>query len=187
MITLVTGGARSGKSTYAEKLVKSFGENICYLATALAFDEGMKQRIIKHRTQRPDHWHTYEAYKDIDAYILKNAGQYDGYLLDCVTLMITNQLLDAPIDYNRVDYQLVDQTEAQIIAQVSALLSVLSKTKDHIVIVTNEIGSGIVPENTMARIFRDIAGRINQQIGKAADRVILVVCGQPLTIKGGGV
>ncbi len=183
MIHLISGGARSGKSNYAEQIVRLFGEKICYVATAIAFDSGMQSRIAKHRAVRPANWQTIEAYADLGQLIKQNTGQFDAYLLDCVTIMVSNLLLDAKLDFDNADEAAIDALEESIKAEVADLIDAISENGDNIVLVTNEIGCGIVPSNRMARCFRDIAGRINQYIAMRADRLTLVVCGYPLQVK----
>ncbi len=183
MIHLVTGGARSGKSTYAERSVAAFGDNICYIATAIAFDSGMKNRIAKHRRQRPKNWQTVEQYADLNDLIAANAGRYDAYLLDCVTIMVSNLMLDSGLDFDVADESEIDALEAKIRSQIKKLIDAIVQADDNVVFVTNEIGYGIVPQNRMARYFRDIAGRVNQYIASRANSVTLVVCGQPVEVK----
>lgn len=182
MIDLVTGGARSGKSTYAEALVATYGDDICYIATAIAFDDGMKDRIKKHRQQRPSEWATKEAYKGLADFV--ENSNYDAYILDCVTIMVTNLMFDSGYDFDVIDRESINALEAEIMAEVKALLEAIKAKNANIVFVTNELGSGIVPADKMTRYFRDIAGRVNQLIGNFADTVTLVVCGQALKIKG---
>ncbi len=183
MIHLVSGGARSGKSSYAEKEVVQFGDNICYIATAIAFDSGMKNRIAKHRAQRPSDWQTIEAYRELEQQIEKNKGRYDAYLLDCVTILVSNLLLDSQLDFDTATESQLDDLEATIKDEIARLIDSVLATGDNMVLVTNEIGYGIVPSNRMARYFRDVAGRVNQYIAGRADKLTLVVCGQPLQVK----
>ncbi len=183
MIHLVTGGARSGKSSYAERSVTTFGQNICYIATAIAFDSGMRNRIAKHRQQRPANWQTVEQYAALADLIEANAGRYDAYLLDCVTIMVSNLMFDGGLDFEIASEAEIDGLEVKIGSQIEKLIDAVVALDENIVLVTNEIGYGIVPQNRMARYFRDIAGRVNQYIAGRADRVTLVVCGQPLEVK----
>ncbi len=184
MINLVTGGARSGKSSYAENLVASYGDNICYIATAIAFDEGMKDRIKKHQAQRPSDWVTHEAYKNLADFVRLNYLKYDAFILDCVTIMVSNLMFDYSYDFDAVTREEMNTLEAQIIAEFNALLTTIQSSEANFVFVTNELGSGIVPADKMTRYFRDAAGRVNQLIGNFADTVSLIVCGQELRVKG---
>lgn len=183
MIYLITGGARSGKSRYAEDLAAKQGENICYIATAIAFDEAMQARVAKHRAQRPAQWVTHEGYRDLAKFITDNHGRYKVYLLDCVTLLITNLMFDLHDDYDALDEAQIDMAERAITEQLTALIKALKQTDSTMIFVTNELGSGVVPENKLARIFRDIAGRVNQMLASHADQVVLTVCGQALVVK----
>ncbi|QAA34836.1 bifunctional adenosylcobinamide kinase/adenosylcobinamide-phosphate guanylyltransferase [Clostridium manihotivorum] len=181
MITLVTGGARSGKSSFGESLLKDL-RKVLYIATSIPFDEEMKERVKKHKNQRPDYWDTLEAYKNFKGEFSNIIYQeYDGIIVDCITIMISNILLESFNEDKENDYGLL---EDNIMCQVDELIKVLKNTGCKVVIVTNEVGSGIVPENKLSREFRDIAGRVNQRIAKAADEVYLVVSGLPVRIKG---
>lgn len=182
---LITGGARSGKSSYAEKLAKDLKGNILYIATSIPFDEEMKQRVKKHQESRPKEWDTYEGFKNLGSVIKSQAHQYDGILIDCVTIMVTNLLFDYIGDYD-VDNLVKDKTdeiERSIEKDIKALLEAIKACDIPVILVTNELGSGIVPERKLGRIFRDIAGRMNQIIGANVDEVYLAVCGIPLKIK----
>ncbi|MFZ5965604.1 MAG: bifunctional adenosylcobinamide kinase/adenosylcobinamide-phosphate guanylyltransferase [Bacillota bacterium] len=183
-ITLVTGGARSGKSSFSEELVKKSSLKAAYLATAIPFDEGMKDRIKKHQMSRPQEWTTYEGFRDMYLLIPKIAKEHKIILLDCVTIMVTNLMFEHKnVDWNKVSYETVDQIEASIREQFQMLIQVIRQHQVHIIMVTNELGMGIVPENRLSRIFRDIAGRINQMIAQEADEVYLVVSGLPVKLK----
>ena len=181
---LITGGARSGKSQYAEQLAKSLGDNILYIATAIPFDAEMKHRVRMHKESRPAEWDTYEGYRGLGKVIESKSAQYDGILLDCITVMVTNLLLEQPeISTENPDMKDFEKAEAVIKHEVEELVKSISKASATVIMVTNELGSGIVPENFMARIFRDIAGRVNQTVAAAADEVYLTVCGIPVKIK----
>lgn len=181
-LTLVTGGARSGKSTFAENLINK-EQNVVYIATAIPFDKEMKDRIKKHRDSRPSNWYTIERYKEFEEVmsidILSNA---EYVLVDCITLMITNLLLENSNDFDNTSMEEIDEIEKNIFKEIDKLLNVVANKK--VIIVTNEIGMGIVPDNLLSRVFRDIAGRVNQYIAKKADYVYLLVSGIPVTIKG---
>lgn len=181
---LVTGGARSGKSSFAEDYVKKIGalDEVLYIATAIAFDEGMKNRIKKHRESRPKEWETLERYKDFayfkDNNIYKNKKVI---LLDCMTLLISNLLLEYKGDFDKISEEEIDKLEEYIDQEVSDFLEAFSDKK--IVIVTNEVGMGLVPAYKLGSVFRDIAGRINQKIAKRADEVYFLVSGIPMKVK----
>ncbi len=183
-IILVTGGARSGKSSFAEKLIADLSGKIAYIATAIPFDEGMKDRIKKHRKSRPDYWTTYEVYKDIYKYIDEISEKHDAVLLDCVTILVTNLMFENHnIDWDKVGWEKIDEIERNIKEQIELFIKALRDARMTCVIVTNELGMGIVPENRLSRIFRDIAGRINQYVASNSDEVYLAVSGIPVKIK----
>lgn len=163
---LVTGGARSGKSALAERLVAGFGGDAVYIATAQAGDAEMAARIAAHRARRGDGWRTVEA----PLGLVEALGETDGgqpRLVDCLTLWLSNRLL-AGIDWR---------------AEAEALVVAIGRQTSPLVIVTNEVGAGIVPENALARSFRDAAGELNQVVAAAVDEVWLTVAGLPLRLK----
>ena len=162
------GGARSGKSVYAERLAENAGPDRVYVATARAWDDEMQERIAAHRARRGDGWSTLEAPEHVTDALEKTAEPGRAILVDCLTLWITN-LMMAEADVDDAGDELV------------ALLPSLTGTT---VLVSNEVGLGIVPENAMARRFRDHAGRLHQRIAAVADEVVLVAAGLPLKLKG---
>jgi adenosylcobinamide kinase/adenosylcobinamide-phosphate guanylyltransferase len=162
--TLVLGGARSGKSRYAERLLEENGVPSVYLATAEAGDAEMAERIRHHRERRGAFWSTIEEPLDLAARI---AGEARPMLVDCLTLWLSN-LLHAGRDIER---------------ESGRLLDALAAASGPTVLVSNEVGLGIVPENALARAFRDHAGRLNQAVAAAADRVVLMAAGLPLVLK----
>lgn len=181
---LVTGGARSGKSGFSESLANAYGEKVIYIATAIPFDSEMEDRIKKHKESRAKEWLTIEAFKDIDKIIHKYGEKCSCFLLDCITVMVTNQMLEYfnyDMEYAKIeDY---NSAEESIKSQIGSMLEAVSKSSADTILVSNEVGWGIVPENPVARAFRDISGRINQIIGGKADEVYLTVSGIPVKIK----
>jgi adenosylcobinamide kinase / adenosylcobinamide-phosphate guanylyltransferase len=165
-ITLVLGGARSGKSRYAESLIAALPPPWTYLATAEAGDTEMAARIATHRARRGPQWQTIEAPRDLAAAL--KSRQTMPVLVDCLTLWLSNLMLaDADID-----------------AEIARLEAALADTGAPVVLVANEVGSGIVPDNPLGRRFRDLQGVLNQRMAARADRVVFVVAGLPLAIKG---
>ena len=166
----ITGGARSGKSRLAEKLAEDFGAPLCYIATGAAGDAEMAARITAHRARRGEKWKTIEEPLSLVEAVKASDGGYQAILVDCVTLWLTNLLLT----HDNAD---------RALDEVRALASLLSGLKTPLVLVSNEVGMGIVPENALARTFRDLAGRANEILAAAADEVYVTFSGIPLKLK----
>ena len=167
MITLITGGAKSGKTSHALSLAEAAGPARMYMATAQALDDEMRERIKRHKEERGNGWDTLEEPVNVPLVLSQLDSKYDAVLLDCLTLWLTN-LMCAGRD---------------IEADASALLEVLSNVSADVIVVTNEVGLGIVPDNQMAREFRDHAGALNQSVASLADRVLMTVSGIVVQIK----
>ncbi len=178
-IILITGGARSGKSAFAEKLARQAGPRVAYIATAEGGDGEMAERVALHRQRRPAEWETHEAPMQaenaIDAIVA--AKQAELILFDCLTVYTSNALLaqpeDAPVPLRR----------DAVLAAVDRLLEAAGRFPGVVLFVTNEVGDGIVPDNALAREYRDLAGLVNQKAAQAATEVYWVVCGLPVEIK----
>lgn len=170
-IILVTGGARCGKSRVAEGLAGRFGAPLGYIATAAAGDDEMAARIARHRERRGPDWQTMEEPLDLCGVIRGHDGFFRALLVDCVTLWLTNLLLtyDDP---------------SRVLSEVERLVVLFQEVQTPLVLVSNEVGMGIVPENRLAREFRDLAGEANQMIATVADEVYVVISGIPLKLKG---
>jgi adenosylcobinamide kinase / adenosylcobinamide-phosphate guanylyltransferase len=173
MVSLVIGGARSGKSRFAQSL-GSNARRAFYIATARPEDTEMEARITRHRQQRPAHWCTVEAPLEIADAVERLRSECDFLLLDCLTVWLSNYCWH---HRERAEHEIETAALAEV-ARVAA-----AATEAHVVIVTNEVGCGIVPETPLGRFFRDLQGRINQETARLADRVILVVAGIPITVK----
>lgn len=184
-IVLVTGGARSGKSSFAESLCKAQNNQTAYIATSVPFDEDFRDRVRKHQESRPSQWQTYEVYENVHTYIEEIASKHQTVILDCVTLMVNNLMFEENRDYDTMKPEEVNALEAYIREQFESLLSAVKKTNLYFVIVTNEIGMSPVAANKLTRIYTDIIGRMNQLIAKTSDDVYFVVSGIPMQIKGG--
>ncbi len=169
-LIFITGGARSGKSAVAEKRASEQPGKRAYIATAQALDPEMAARIEKHRQVRGDAWDTYEEPLAVADLLRKLSGKYDVILLDCLTLWISNTMAHTDGD-------------DQVSARTRELVNTLSKTDGLRIVVSNEVGLGIVPDNPLARKFRDLAGILNQQVAKAADEAWLTAAGIPLRLK----
>jgi adenosylcobinamide kinase/adenosylcobinamide-phosphate guanylyltransferase len=165
-LTLVLGGARSGKSRYAESLITALAPPWIYAATGEALDAEMAERIAAHRARRGVGWTTVEAPRDLAAILTAHAST--PVLVDCLTLWLSNLMM----------------ADAMIEPELDRLELALAEATAPVVLVANEVGSGIVPDNALARRFRDLQGWLNQRIAARADRVVLVVAGLPLFVKG---
>ncbi|WP_261665070.1 bifunctional adenosylcobinamide kinase/adenosylcobinamide-phosphate guanylyltransferase [Deinococcus sp. Marseille-Q6407] len=165
----VTGGARSGKSSFAERLAAGYGAPVTYLATAQAFDDEMSERIARHRQDRPAHWQTWEEPLDVPA-ALRQAP--DGtVLLDCLSLWVSNLVL-------------ADWSDAAVLTAADELLAAARARSGRTILVTNEVGFGIVPDNALARRYRDLLGWVNQRCAAESDQAWLLVSGLPVMLKG---
>lgn len=172
MLTLILGGARSGKSTYAEKMAADGGQRVTYLATAQAFDEEMAARIAKHQSERPANWRTVECPFDVADAIRDVADDTDCYLLDCMTLYVSNIIL--------ADENTADDSVKKVVEDI--ITAYQASGKD-LIIVSNEVGLGLVPEYPLGRIYRDCLGRANQRLAAAADKVLFLIAGLAVDIK----
>jgi adenosylcobinamide kinase/adenosylcobinamide-phosphate guanylyltransferase len=171
----ITGGARSGKSVFAEKLARDLGTSLCYLATAQRLDSEMNERVRRHQERRGAEWTTIEEPIHLSQALARCDGQYHAVLVDCLTLWLSNLLLKYE--------EAADNPEERIQEDVQRLKSTLQGMVTPVILVSNEVGQGIVPENALARMFRDIAGSANQAVATLADEVHLVVSGIPLKLK----
>ncbi len=164
--TLVLGGARSGKSAYAQAQAEAAGARPIMIATGQAFDDEMRVRIARHQQDRGGHWRTLEAPLDLAA-SLASLSADDVAVVDCLTLWLSNQM----------------HAQAEIGAATDDLLAALSACPARVWLVSNEVGQGIVPDNALARRFRDEAGRLHQVVARTADEAVMIVAGLPLRLK----
>jgi adenosylcobinamide kinase/adenosylcobinamide-phosphate guanylyltransferase len=165
---LVLGGARSGKSAYAQRRCEALGSRLVYIATAEARDEEMAERIARHRAERDERWSTLEAPTDLCGAILAAAKGADAVLVDCLTLWLSNLMLGG----------------GDVAAARMALARLVERPPAPIVVIANEVGMGIVPDNALARRFRDEAGWLNQDVAGVAEEVVLMIAGLPMRVKG---
>ncbi|BDI31710.1 adenosylcobinamide kinase/adenosylcobinamide phosphate guanyltransferase [Capsulimonas corticalis] len=181
-LTLILGGARSGKSRYAQELaaLEAQGRPVVYIATAQAGDEEMRERIARHQQDRPAEWRTVEEPLDVAA-VLKRETKAGVILLDCLTFFVVNHMLRSG-DAATCEAETWDAEAAE--AAVRELAQVAQQAAPTVIVVSNEVGMGLVPETALGRVFRDVAGRANQEMAAAATRVRLLVAGIPMVVKG---
>lgn len=179
-VTLVTGGARSGKSRFAQELAGRAGGPVLFVATAEARDEEMRRRIAEHRRQRPAEWRTIEAPTQVGQEIQRNIGAARLVIVDCVTLLVNNIFNRHDCSDEALDADLVEKEAA---AEVEGLIACLGKLDASFLIVTNEVGLGLVPPNVVGRVYRDVLGKANQMLAAQADEVYLLVAGIPVRVK----
>ncbi len=171
-VTLILGGVRSGKSTIAEKMAQG-GQRVLFVATAEALDEEMERRIAAHRKSRPPQWDTLEEPIDLIDALSPHLNRYDIFLLDCLTLWVSNLLLE---NKRHADVERI------IVEAAGRLLDMIDSTHAAWILVSNEVGFGIVPASPLGRLYRDSLGRVNQLIASRADRVRLMVAGRSLDL-----
>ncbi|MDO8488639.1 MAG: bifunctional adenosylcobinamide kinase/adenosylcobinamide-phosphate guanylyltransferase [Candidatus Omnitrophota bacterium] len=170
-ITFIVGGSRSGKSAYAQELAKVSAREVAFIATcAVSSDMEMKKRIMQHKKSRPKHWKTFEGTQNLPLLLEQIGDKFDVVIIDCLTLLVSGFMLNG-------------HKESVIKNKVNQIIKTSQKIKAKTIIVSNEVGLGIVPDNYLARNFRDIAGRMNQLTANSADSVFFLVSGIPWRIK----
>jgi adenosylcobinamide kinase / adenosylcobinamide-phosphate guanylyltransferase len=190
-LALVLGGARSGKSAFAERLAASSRKAVAFIATATAGDDEMRARIARHRASRPGEWHTLEEPLDLAEVVQQAYKIADVLLLDCVTLWLGNVLLQEEEQREREDVGKEDQGitttlfDERSLSMIDALLAVVKSAEPNktLIVVSNEVGLGIVPAYALGRVYRDTLGYVNQRLAQDADRVYLMVAGMAVDIK----
>ena len=178
---LITGGARSGKSRLALELAEKSGARVLFVATATADDDEMRCRIEQHQRERPPAWRTLEAPVDVGRQTTAAIGDAEVVIIDCLTLLVNN-ILGQNTDSANGE---VDETASEAAAnrEIEALGDCIRGSHAHFIIVSNEVGLGIVPDNALSRVYRDLLGKANQRVADIVDEVYLLVAGQPLKIK----
>jgi adenosylcobinamide kinase / adenosylcobinamide-phosphate guanylyltransferase len=173
-IILLLGGARSGKSTFAQEFAANRGGKVLFCATAEALDDEMERRIEIHKKSRPANWDTIESPRNIGKALEQTTPNYDTVIIDCITLLVANCLGgDATCE----------QAEEFTGNEITALIELLDKRQSNYILVSNEVGSGLVPDNKLGRIYRDILGQVNQRLAKSADEVYFMAAGLSLKMK----
>ncbi len=170
-VTLVLGGVRSGKSHWSQELAESF-ERVAYVATAQARDAEMHEKIRRHREDRPAHWQTLEEPLELSRVLIDHGANFDLLLVDCLTVFVSNLMEAAQADAASMERRLDD------------FLDALRMVPAAVVLVSNEVGSGVVPPYPAGRRYRDALGELNQRVAAIADNVVLMVAGLPLALKG---
>jgi adenosylcobinamide kinase/adenosylcobinamide-phosphate guanylyltransferase len=170
----ILGGARSGKSRYAQDLADQLGSKVLFVATGEPLDDEMQDRIAKHKKSRPSNWRTLEKPRDVPEGLKQFIGDAEVVILDCITLLVGN-LLGDELDYMKA--------EVRVLTQINELIDCIHKLDRIFIIVSNEVGLGVVPEYKLGRIYRDLLGKANQLIAQHADEVNLMVAGIPIKVK----
>ena len=171
---LITGGARAGKSSFAQKLAAESGGKVLFVATAEARDEDMRRRIEKHQKSRPSNWKTLESPSEVAKAISQNGGEYEVIVIDCITMLVSNVMLAADDE---------ETAESAVINEIEALIKAMQTKPSAFIVVSNEVGLGIVPDNELSRNYRDLLGRANQLMAQYADEVYFMVAGIPVKIR----
>ena len=179
-VTLVLGGSRSGKSFYAQEAARKY-TRVLFVATAEAGDEDMRARIEKHKADRPATWRTLEAPSRLGTRIEQEYRQEELVIIDCITLLVTNLMCTVPEE----QYETVDEShlEKAVLDEIAALQLCIRRIDADFIIVSNEVGLGIVPAFRIGRLYRDILGRANQVLAQTASEVLFMVAGIPLRVK----
>ena len=174
-IILLLGGARSGKSHYAQQLAGELGSKVLFVATGEGLDEEMQSRIDVHRKARPKNWRTLEITIGIGKGIEKQIGDAEVVVIDCITLLISNLLHGEP------DYP---EAEKKVLSEINELIATMDRLEASFIIVSNEVGMGLVPETKLGRIYRDLLGKANQLLAGHSTEVYLMVACLPVQVKG---
>jgi len=180
-VILITGGARSGKSHFAQVLATKSGKSVLFVATAQAGDEEMRRRIGDHRRARPAGWRTLESPSAVGTQITRGIGDVELVIIDCLTLLVSNVMGEfVSSSGDEVD---VVPAEKAVSSELEELIECLERVKADFIVVTNEVGLGLVPDNALGRVYRDLLGKANQRLAEAADEVYFMVAGIPVKIR----
>lgn len=183
-LVLILGGARSGKSAAAERMARRAGDRVAFVATAQALDAEMERRIAAHRASRPAEWRTLEEPLDLASAVETAARDSDLVLVDCLTLWVSNHLCRLPAgDAGRVPQSDMDTLEEELRAQVGRISRAAREGSAELLVVSNEVGMGLVPGNPLGRSYRDLLGVVNRWVAAEADQLLLMVAGVPVDLK----
>ncbi|MBA7562822.1 Bifunctional adenosylcobalamin biosynthesis protein CobU [subsurface metagenome] len=177
---LILGGARSGKSRFAKEMAMNLSEKVLFVATGEAQDEEMKQRIEKHKQERPSNWRTVEVPTGIGRKIREEVGDARVVIVDCLTLLVSNVLGQPGNDPEQIDTSVV---EDRLNVEMKELIGCMNDIAATFILVSNEVGMGVVPASELGRIYRDLLGKVNQVLTEHADRVYFMLSGVPLNLK----
>ena len=177
---LILGGVRSGKSQFAQEMASRMGEGVLFVATGEPLDEEMRQRIEEHRRMRPSNWRTVEAPLHVGRRISEEIGSAEVVILDCLTLLVSNVIGQCG-DPEQVDAGLVS---AKLAVEIEELAACIEKVEASFILVSNEVGMGLVPDNRLGRLYRDCLGKANRELAQRAGSVYLMVAGIPMVVKG---
>ncbi|MCX6012509.1 MAG: bifunctional adenosylcobinamide kinase/adenosylcobinamide-phosphate guanylyltransferase [Chloroflexi bacterium] len=178
-VILLLGGVRSGKSRYAQAMAPEIGKKILFVATAEALDKEMQHRIEVHKKNRPQNWCTLEVTRGIGKKIESDIGDSHVVIIDCITMLVSNLVGEAST-ISESDYRTIEDLVNQ---EIKELIECINRVKAHFVIVSNEVGLGIVPQTGIGRLYRDILGKVNQDLASIATEVYLMVAGIPVAVK----
>lgn len=182
LIRVITGGMRSGKSSFGERIINELKGEVLYIATGVITDKEMEERVRQHQARRGARYKTCEAYQQIDRII--QTREEPIVMIECVGTMVTNLMFDKYHEFDNLSTDEVTQLEAYVVKEVNKIINVMKATEKDYIIITNEVGSALVSEYKLGRVYTDILGRINQILGQIGDEVYLVVCGIPMKVKG---
>jgi len=180
-LILILGGARSGKSRFAQQLAEKFGGKVLFVATGQPLDDEMASRIEEHRKKRPQNWRTLEIDIKVGQKLRERIADVDVVLLDCLTLLVSNVILNRVGNSEEASFA---GAEKYVMAELENLIACMDKHESIFIVVSNEVGLGLVPDNKLGRVYRDLLGKANQLLAQHADEVYFMASGIPVKIKG---
>ena len=178
---LILGGARSGKSHFAQETALRLGDKVLFVATGEALDEEMRQRIEEHKRNRPSSWRSVEVATGVGKRIREEVGDAQVVIVDCLTLLVSNVIGQCGDDPEQISAELVQE---RLTTEVDELIGCIDDSTATFILVSNEVGMGLVPGNRLGRLYRDLLGRVNQLLAQRADEVYVMVAGIPVEVKG---